>query len=73
MYSVLFQQPTAQYKWFINFKGVAANISVHVYNLQGEQNTKNQLLMISCYLQGSSVCSSFVVDANQAQKIHDLK
>jgi hypothetical protein len=29
--------------------------------------------MISCYLQGSSVCSSFVVDANQAQKVHDLK
>jgi len=40
------------------------NISLQDYNFQGEQNVnfKNQFPLISCYLQGSSVYSSFVVD-----------
>jgi len=40
------------------------HVSVQAYHLQGEQNVslKKRLPLESCYLWGSSVCSSFVVD-----------
>ena len=38
----------------------------YMCNIFRENNDsfKNQMLMVSCYLQGYSVCSSFVFDAD---------
>jgi len=48
-------------------KAYFQHILVQVCHLQGEQNAsvKNQMPMISCQLQGLTVCNGFVVDFDE--------